>query len=662
MKVPVRAPVLLFENGTLMETGVGNPPVRSRKRVGRKRHSCVRDVAALKAAVVRAKEALENALSVKLPALSIQGRGSYTEAVQQVKEWMATASSSSRLRREGLGLAQRKRVELSVKLVKKVFPIGCKCVRTAGWENFKKSQSVESRPPPDPEFLDFARREVKKLFRNGWLTRSRWQRAVLDCPLTDAACAEYPRAKGGKSAAFSSYDEYLSVLEKPILDLPAAGFAEVPTGGKVRRLTKQPAGFSALGPLHKAIYDRLRTTKWLLVGTPSESKFKRAGFTSGGNLLSGDYAGATDSLDLRVTDVILSAVLEGADLPEGLAELAKASLRFRVQRGEDSFVVAKGQMMGFYLSFPLLCLYNRLVSLWALGNVPMLINGDDIVAQTQSAERWFDLLPQLGLEPERTKTSLCRSYCEVNSTGFIRSGASFRPVGVLRLKGLSPPAEVDPASLGTRHKAFLEGVPDAKRASAEWFKSWGSLVFRLLSLGVPLRSLGFSVNEWDYLASAGVLGSAKRHARRFHCPNPTPLSPVRSGVSDVVYLRRHNSESRAACVIESFCSIRAAAATRNHALKIPNTLLFKSLWSDLFANKPHTKVPQFKPSLKRSVAGARFSTIKMFFGEPLPSSRFLHRQLSPIPDLITAPAWFPYITTPSTMRALTAPAFVAALG
>jgi len=85
---------------------------------------------------------------------------------------------------------------------------------------------------------------------------------------------------------------------------------------------------------------------------------------------------------------------------------------FNLQHGIDSFVPRRGQMMGSYLSFPLLCLQNRIAFLYAGESVgidasefPCLINGDDILFRSgpHFSELWMNTVGSLSLEVERSK-------------------------------------------------------------------------------------------------------------------------------------------------------------------------------------------------------------------------------------------------------------------
>nr|UUW21043.1 MAG: reverse transcriptase-like protein [Xiaogan botourmia-like virus 2] len=633
-------------------------PVRSRKRSNRV-HTCKKSVDALRANVLRAKQALENAYNVSLPQPSIGKRIDWRRAVIRVKEWIERSSSESSLRKKGMGIRERRGLVLSLKLVKKVFPKPCSCLGM-GWEDFKRSQSVEDRPPPSPGFLDFVRRETTKLFRPGWVSQSAWQRAVLNSPPTAAACAELSREKGGLASVFGSYDEYLDCLNNIPRTIVPAKYAEVPTGGKLRRLTMQPSAFSALAPLHKAIYDRLRHTKWLLVGRPTHAKFIRAGFRSESKLLSGDYQSATDGLDLRVTETILDVILSNSGLDRGLQDLARTSIRHTVAHGNDSFRIAKGQMMGFYLSFPLLCLYNRFVSLYALGDVPMLINGDDLVAETRDPDPWFNLLPPLGLVPERTKTDYKSHYCEINSTGFYYSAGEFRECGVQRLRSLRPTGKENLSSLGGRLDQFVEGVYNTRLSEDVWMSNWSGVLFDALRLGVPLRELGFTEKHRGALARAGVVTAAKRYARLYGGPNPVDVRGCGDADPLLVRVRRHCESSKAACVIDAFCHRRSAVMTRNMAGEFLTRKESQGVWDSLRESVPLRPRPiRFSSRLAPGlVINARH---QLFFGDLIPGRVFLNRQLAPRASTYHVPAWYLQTIPPTTRRALSSIAFVAEL-
>jgi hypothetical protein len=274
----------------------------------------------------------------------------------------------------------------------------------------------------------------------------------------------------------------------------------VQSAGKPRPLTKFSDQQLVLKPLHKAMYDHLAKSRWLLRGPPTAEALKTAGFSErlGGVLVSGDYVSATDNLPISVAEAILSVALDNSTfVPAGVKSYAMRSLRPELYL-EDGFLgpPSRGQMMGSLLSFPLLCCQNYAAFRWACRsvgrksrNIPVLINGDDILFQSDSSfsVSWRQVISSLGFQVEVTKTSVDSSYGSLNSTPLRWSDGFLRPVPVLRLGMLRLPEF--PNSLFRSFRSFLRGQsgPVRFRAAVAWFSWHRSILmktrFQLLDLG-----------------------------------------------------------------------------------------------------------------------------------------------------------------------------------
>jgi len=102
----------------------------------------------------------------------------------------------------------------------------------------------------------------------------------------------------------------------------------------------------------------------------------------------------------------------------------------------DGKIVQHGQMMGSYLSFPLLCLHSYLAASWAVrdcGNHRILVNGDDCVISADCPVQASQYPPGYSLNDQKTIRS--ENVVEVNSTAFLRSGGVWREVKHLRRGG-----------------------------------------------------------------------------------------------------------------------------------------------------------------------------------------------------------------------------------
>lgn len=156
--------------------------------------------------------------------------------------------------------------------------------------------------------------------------------------------------------------------------------------------------------------------------------------------------------------------------------------------------------MGSFLSFPLLCLQNRFAFLWALRTaglspaaaerVPCLINGDDILFSSipRVSEIWMETVGRLGLEVERTKTSVSSSYGSLNSTLLRWAGVHLRVIPTLRFGRLRTSEYVN--SLAREFRMFVGGLKNGYRFRA------GLVFFRwhlgsLRSTRLTLLELGF---------------------------------------------------------------------------------------------------------------------------------------------------------------------------
>lgn len=361
-----------------------------------------------------------------------------------------------------------------------------------------------------PRYLDFVRHEVSSLFRKGWDATYESHCLVTSPPLSSVTT--HGRREGGCLGAMDSLctqSEFLDCVLKGEGDIDRleGELLVVQSAGKPRPLTKFEASSLSMKPLHKTIYSHLKRTRWLLTGDPTREKLSKAGFRRGkGVLVSGDYASATDGLSIEVAEVILDTLLRSSVfVPQNVKAAAVRALRPILRRDldpkqildgvEEEFEVTTGQMMGSYLSFPLLCLQNYLAFRWSLRGtglkyVPLLINGDDILFQLDGHfDRWQSCLAPVGLTVEPTKTSVEDNWGTINSTLLEWRGEFLEPAWSARF-GMFRPAE-HPESLGRSFLSFLRGLNEADlrfRAGREFFK-WH--VSELRSAGCSLVSLGF---------------------------------------------------------------------------------------------------------------------------------------------------------------------------
>jgi len=320
----------------------------------------------------------------------------------------------------------------SLNSLKRNLPAGCKRHTPTSAGSFQERQCTSSPPLSSPDYLAFCRREVRRMFPLGW--DSRYEEYVYShVPRSSARLPERSRADrlwSGRSSEFLAGTCAGRLDWSPL----QARYKEVLSAGKIRPLVIFDERVDLLAPLHKMIYGHLGGTGWLLKGPPTEEKIESvcAGFTW---FTSVDLVSATDNLPLDATEAILGALLAKCSrVPGAVRLLAYNSLRPIIRSGlpEPDVEVTHGQMMGGYLSFPLLCLQSYLAARWATRNTEakILVNGDDTLIASfapVSAEEY----PR-GATLNDLKTIRAQNVAELNSTVFLRSKGRWREVRHLR--------------------------------------------------------------------------------------------------------------------------------------------------------------------------------------------------------------------------------------
>ena len=441
------------------------------------------------------------------------------------KEWMGAGLSDIDTGKKKLGRKERIGLKGSRALVKKSLPVPCECMRKSNLESFRKT--LETPHTISAKYGRYLQRQTAGLFPVGWDKRYAAQVEKTGPGL--GATTTSPRGKGGMMGDGIGQQTYLAMCEgrKEISDFEFK-YAEVPTAGKLRSLTITGSDISAFRPLHKMIYNKISKEKWLLRGPPSPESFLQAGFTFRKSILSGDYKGATDSLSVEAAEIILGTILRNSsNIPLPVREAALKALRPTILLPDGSSVLLRrGQMMGSLLSFPLLCLQNRFASLFSLGDVPMLINGDDLVAECdpEAKNRWFKLLPDLGLIPEATKTDYSRSFLTINSTFFAIKAGFCEVVPVIRVKMLQP--SLYPVGIGRTFDEFLNYFRGRqRRAMAEIFLARNSSVINALCRTMP--SLGFKGRDaFRFLREASYVRRDLKYADVASSPDQPLLPPL----------------------------------------------------------------------------------------------------------------------------------------
>nr|WAK77878.1 MAG: hypothetical protein [Botourmiaviridae sp.] len=332
-------------------------------------------------------------------------------------------------------LDRRSRWELahSMSSIKKNLPAGClRCTpsKQEEWESLACSQP----PPPSDEYLAHVRRTITSLFPSSW--DSRYDSFVGNhLPNPSARKEKRSRADqiwAGRRSEFLR----LATTEQSEVTVLQARYKEILSAGKVRPMLIFDENIDLLGPLHKLMYSHLRKYDWVLCGPPTEERM--ASVCVNEFQTSVDLVNATDGLHHLVAEAILDcAFFTSVKIPRSIRSLAKASLSpIFVGRAGHHLRVRHGQMMGSYLSFPLLCLQSYCAATWAARFDPdarFLVNGDDCVISASRGVTVQDY-PE-GLRLNSDKTIIARNVVEVNSTAFLKTRGGWREVRHLRRGG-----------------------------------------------------------------------------------------------------------------------------------------------------------------------------------------------------------------------------------
>lgn len=243
---------------------------------------------------------------------------------------------------------------------------------------------------------------------------------------------------------------------------------------KARIITAGPCTtYHRVRLFQKEIFNILsRHPTFQLVGRPLDesvmewfSKQVRYG-RDGRYYLSGDYSGATDNLHPELIKAAADELCKRLGLSDGDSELYKRSLSdhlIQYPKMSHPDHVAKfcdldeddeprtyepkegqqvwGQLMGSPSSFPILCIVNAAVNRffyestlgvrtttirgknvrcyhkYRLSEIPMLINGDDILMSIDPStyEKWWKLVRTCGLEPSLGKNYISDKFAMINS-------------------------------------------------------------------------------------------------------------------------------------------------------------------------------------------------------------------------------------------------------
>lgn len=386
--------------------------------------------------------------------------------------------------------------------------------------------SAES-PDPDPEFMAFLRKEIPKLFRYGW--DKNYEKKVNSTVVSTSACSEVSREDGGNRAYFldlfkeEARTEFCKYLrgEEQVPPVPPSKLISVETGGKYRVLTKSPAFYSLLRPLHHCMYDHLSRFSWLLRGDANVNRFRDFVRVDGELFVSGDYVSATDNLNSHIQKEILRLLLQNCNhVPNSIRILAMQSMSQELSLDDGVSPprierLRSGQMMGSLLSFPLLCIVNYMAFRYSTRDlsIPVKVNGDDIVfrAKPDVIDRWKKNISASGLELSAGKTMVDKSIFTLNSTLFYAKYSKVHLLPFIRSKALFG-TEDGVNSLPGRYQSFYVGAPGPSRdywrsvflrQNIGFIETAGRSLNRGLGMDVPsnvLRNCMLWTRECSYLS------------------------------------------------------------------------------------------------------------------------------------------------------------------
>jgi hypothetical protein len=144
--------------------------------------------------------------------------------------------------------------------------------------------------------------------------------------------------------------------------------------------------------------------------------------------ISGDYTAATDSIALEASQALMRGILSQLDHAPtkrwAMKELSPHLLFYPSNSGLKPVLQQSGQLMGSFLSFPLLCLLNNCTAKFAgLKSHQYLINGDDILMRCSSDvyPLWKKTVEKFGLELSMGKNYISQRYGTVNSQLIVKN-------------------------------------------------------------------------------------------------------------------------------------------------------------------------------------------------------------------------------------------------
>lgn len=427
-----------------------------------------------------------------------------------------------------LGASERLSIAGSLFLARKVLP----CAPDP--QQWSKHKALMLRPAPvsPPTYIRHVETMLDRMFPVGW--DRRYQGHVFAHVPTSSSCLEYSQSKGGARRYLAErgpdWFQDLCLSGVGAERIPCnVKYRVVSTAGKMRGVTVSTGQHQVLGPLHRTLYDFLSGFDWLLRGEARGKKFHPFKRKEGEIFVSGDYESATDNLSLDMTERILSRILSRARfVPDGIREYAMRSLISDISYADGSTVrQRRGQLMGNFLSFPLLCLHNYLAFTYAIPRpTPVRINGDDIVFRCLPGEylEWKRSVGAAGLTLSEGKTLTGRGYFSLNSSFFLATNSRVREVPIVRLSWFRP-GEIPAGEIFRR--AIRNWTNESRRLiGGFWLQSWKRAIQKT---GRSVERLGIPADNGQ-LHTAGLAPreSFFRGSKRCLTLPEDPLPPIPS--------------------------------------------------------------------------------------------------------------------------------------
>jgi hypothetical protein len=280
------------------------------------------------------------------------------------------------------------------------------------------------------------------------------------------------------------------------------------TKGKCRVVTVQPAFVKrTLRPVHTALYDHISSFGWCVRGEVTKEDFLAVSSdrSDGEDFISGDYSSATDKIFLPAVEAMVRVLLEESALTAEEARVLRDSFEnLQVFTGppcslEFAGKVHRGQMMGNLVSFPLLCLLNKVcfdlacdLTYGPQSNRVGRFNGDDCLfaGDQRFYNTWCRVTGAFGFVVNSSKTGRSTRFGELNSCRFDYLRGKFSRK--ISLSFLRPVERSCPGDI-------LSGIIQGIRGLREDVQLW--IVCSLMRFEICLRRISLSSlsRKWSSL-------------------------------------------------------------------------------------------------------------------------------------------------------------------